>query len=173
MCGTFPVTWVYYTQKLLVPFYCYCNSRKIVTPSHSWAHVSSCDVMWAHESSCDVMWCHVSSCDVLWAHESLCLVHQALKKSERAPGTHMFAHARFPRFSGELGNFRKIYFVTLNLVCQSISPLWKMPAIDHAQSKRWRRSDEDTQLFACKNYSPVCPFQVNTARDWCNLSLWS
>ena len=79
-----------------------------------------------------------------------------------------------PGFSGELGNFRKIYSVTLTSVFQSISPVWKMPAIDHAPSKLWWESDKNTQLFACKNYSPVCPFQVNTvAREWCNLSLWS
>ena len=33
----------------------------------------------------------------------------------------LFAHA--PGFSGELGNFGKIYSVTLTSVCQSISPV--------------------------------------------------
>ena len=103
---------------------------------------------------------------------SLSLVPRYLKKLEG--DTHCLRMCGSPSFSGELGNFRKIYSVTLTSVCQLISPVWKMPGIDHALSKRWRGSDENMQLFACKNYLPVCPFQVNTvAREWCNLSLWS
>ena len=107
-----------------------------------------------------------------WSGASLVPRHS--KNQEGVPGTQCLHMCGSSGFSGELGNFCKIYSVTLSSICQSISPVWKMPAIDHALSKRWRGSDENTQLFACKNYSPICPFQVNTvAREGCNLSLWS
>ena len=61
---------------------------------------------------------------------------QALEKSEGAPGTHCLCMRGSPGFSGEIGNSRKIYSVTLTSLCQMISPVWKMPAIDHAPSKR-------------------------------------
>ena len=105
--------------------------------------------------------------------EKLIASFAGARKVGRSTWYTLFAHARLPRFSGELGNFCKIYFVTLTSVCQSISPVWKMPAIDHVPLKRWRGNDENTQLFTCKNYSPICPFQVNTVtREWCNLSLF-
>ena len=92
-------------------------------------------------------------------------------KSWKERLVHTLRMCSYPGFSGELGNFRKIYSVTLTSV---LSSRFLRPATDHAPSKRWQESDENAQLFTCKNYSPVCPFQVNTvAREWCNLSLWN
>ena len=112
-----------------------------------------------------------------WYHHSStikCSLVPRRSKLEGAPGTHCLRMCSSPGFSGELGNFHKIYSVTLTSVCQSISLVWTMPAIDHDLLKRWRGNDENTQHFTCKNFSPVHSFQVNTvAREWCNLSLWS
>ena len=129
---------------------------------------------------CDHEVCHTYYTSTFWFNwlflgHSYLASFQGARKVGRSTWYTLFAHVRLPTFfSGKLRNFRKINSVTLTLACQSISPVWKMPAIDHALSKRWWGSDENTQLFTCKNYSPVCPFQVNTvASEWCNLSLWS
>ena len=52
--------------------------------------------------------------------------------------------------------------VALTSTSESISPICKMPAINHAMGKRWRGSDESSQLIACRNYSCICPLQENT-----------
>ena len=46
-------------------------------------------------------------------------------------------------------------------------PVWKMPATDHALCGWCRRSDEGNKLFAYRNYTGICLFQLNaTVCDW-------
>ena len=107
----------------------------------------------------------------------MALTHIALFPGARklgVSGTHCLRMCGSPGFSGELGNFCKICSITLSSVCQSISLVWKMLAIDLLRQNDDTGSDGNTQPFACKSYSPVCPFQVNTvACERCNLCLWS
>ena len=80
-----------------------------------------------------------------------------------------------PRISGNFEVFIESAPLHWLLRDMLISPVWKMPATDYALYGRCRRSDEGNKLFAYRNNTCICLFQLNAmARDWLTQSsFWS
>ena len=83
----------------------------------------------------------------------------------------LFPHAQFPQDFWEFGNFHKIYSVTLTSARHAyffhMKDAYHWPAL----CGRWQGSDEDTQLFACRNCLFIPPKHCSM---WLTqFSLWS
>ena len=87
------------------------------------------------------------------------LVFLSTQADKRAWYT-LFAHGQFSQDFWEFGNSRKICSITLTSAKHADFSHKKMPATDPALCRRWQGSNKSTQLFACKSYPQVCPFQL-------------
>ena len=101
-------------------------------------------------------WLLHSTEEVIWAGCHLAPFPGSSAWAEKEPGTHCLRMLSSPRTFGNLEiSVNQVRYTKLRKGMRT-TPVWKMPACHWPPSVwTWRRSDEGTQLFVCRNCSRV------------------